>query len=64
MIGNSPVEFNLKPTDLRDNGYIGEYARDQGEYYFSNFASRAKYNTSATSVEIKTYYNELLRPLQ
>lgn len=51
-------EFNLKPTDLWDNGYTGEYAQDQGDYFFSNFASRAKFKTTATSVEITAFNNQ------
>jgi lysophospholipase L1-like esterase len=54
------MEFNLKPTDLWDNGYTGSYAKNQGEYYFSNFASSAKFRTTATSVEVTAYNNEPL----
>lgn len=57
-ITGTKIEFDLKPADLFDNGYVGEYAANLGEYYFSNFASRAVFNTSATTVEITVYNNE------
>jgi len=34
----------LKPTGLWDNGYTGEHAEDQGDYFFSNFAPSTKFN--------------------
>lgn len=55
---NQKIEFDLKPADLFDNGYVGEFAAGLGEYYFSHFAARAIFNTSATNVEITAYNNE------